>query len=390
VLYQEVDGGLGGPPRPFSRVGRIAAVLAMTIARVALADDAPQGSPPGTAPGSSDLSLAAYLDTAYSHLSGDGRFTSGTADRVFDTKSDSATLQQAAVSFGYQPKAGVGAFVNVIAGDDASVIRPYNYSGSSAHFDVTQAYLQWASAAVTVIAGRFVTLAGAEAITSTANTNFSRSILFGFAIPFTHTGARATVTAGDTVCLYLGINNGWDDVDDTTSSRTVELGAGYTPSRAVNVTVSGYFGNQRVGGLVGAGPEGQRALLDVVATWNVTETVSVVANMDAGRQSNVMPTTGGMRTDARWDGVALYFNWMISDRWRSSLRAEYFDDAAGYRTGVPQVWRELTATVAYLSGKHLEFRGERRVDVSSASSFQASDGTADGQGSVAFEVLYKY
>ncbi len=42
-------------------------------------------------------------------------------------------------------------------------------------------------------AGKFVTPIGAEVIESQDNWNYTRSTLFGYAIPFYHTGLRATV-----------------------------------------------------------------------------------------------------------------------------------------------------------------------------------------------------
>ena len=40
--------------------------------------------------------------------------------------------------------------------------------------------------------GKFVTPIGAEVIESQDNWNYTRSILFGYAIPFYHVGVRAT------------------------------------------------------------------------------------------------------------------------------------------------------------------------------------------------------
>jgi len=60
-------------------------------------------------------------------------------------------------------------------------------------------------------AGKFVTLAGYEVIEARNDPNISRSILFGFAIPFTHTGIRSHYAAGP-LDFYLGMNDGWDTV----------------------------------------------------------------------------------------------------------------------------------------------------------------------------------
>jgi len=54
-------------------------------------------------------------------------------------------------------------------------------------------------------------------------------------------------------------------------------------------------------------------------------------------------------------------NYQVNDQWRLSVRAEYFDDKDGYRTGVIQKWKEATLTLAYLPTKFIELRGEVRV-----------------------------
>lgn len=361
------------------------AILVVTAAR---ADDAPVAAPAADA---SPFSYSGYLDASYTDLSGTGAFTSGVADRVFDAKHSGFTLQQAAINLGYQPKVGFGAFLNLTAGADADVIAPYSLYGKNHKFDVTQAYAQYATPSVTVIAGRFVTLAGAEVIASPSDPNFSRSLLFGLAIPFTHTGLRATYAASDSVSLVLGVNNGWDDLKDTNTSKTLEVGATYAPVKTFTLAASGYFGKERIGYMTNAGPEGQRSLLDIVATWAVTERLTVILNGDWGEQRNV---ADGVATphDARWSGLAGYLNYAFSDKWKGSLRAEYLDDAGGYRTGVVQKYSEVTVTLAYLPAKAVELRVEGRVDSSDRASFvkNAAGDAASSQNSASFQALYKF
>jgi hypothetical protein len=360
-----------------------------------MAADAPAAVVPGdnAEAALTAIAITGYLDTSYNHLSGDGVFTSGVPDRVFDTRPDGVSIQQAAVTVGYQPKEGFGALANVTLGEDADVIRSYGSDGNLKRADLTQAYFQYATTDVTLLAGKFVTLAGAEVIASPSDTNFSRSILFGFAVPFTHTGLRATFTPSVTTTLYVGVNNGWDGFKDTSSGKTLEVGAGFAPTKAINIIASGYLGEERVDGLVDYGPEGRRSLIDVVATWNVTEALSLMTNYDWGQQGNAVALVSGPNLDAQWSGLAGYVNYTLTEQWKYSLRAEYFDDYNGYRTGVAQTWREATATLAYLPCSHVELRGELRVDSSNVSSFRSSDSAADassGQRSVGLEALFKY
>jgi hypothetical protein len=101
----------------------------------------------------------------------------------------------------------------------------------------------------------------------------------------------------------------------------------------------------------------------------------------------------GHNSDAKWNGLAAYLDYAFSDRWKSSLRAEYLDDGDAYRTGVAQTWREVTTTLAYLPSKRIELRGELRLDSANVRSFRNSASAADAakdQRSVAMEALFKY
>ena len=333
----------------------------------------------------SGVSLGGYIDAAYSHLSGTGLFTSGTANRVFDTEPSSFNLHQAAITVAKQPKEGFGGLVNLTAGRDARVIHAFD-TNTESQFDVTQAFAQYATGPLTVIAGKYVTLAGAEVIASPSDVNYSRSILFGYAIPFTHTGLRATYAVSDMLSLIGGVNNGWDDIKDTNKQKTLELGLTFAPTKSLSFVAVDYVGTEQV-----AGPfdttQGKRNILDLVGTWTATEKLSVTLNYDYGSQDNAV----GGTAKAKWTGLAAYANYQLTDMWRLSVRGEYFNDKNGYRTGVVQKWKEGTITLAYLPTKSMEIRGELRGDKSDQSSFLKSDGSASKtQSSYGFEAIYKF
>src|SRR5437879_1780488 len=204
----------------------------------------------------SGIDLHGYVDVAYSYLSGAGVFTSGVADRVFDTEPNSFNVHQAALIVDYQPKEGFGGLVALTAGRDARVIA--SLGESTSNFDVTQAFAQYAHGPLTIIAGKFVTLAGAEVINSTQDTNYSRSILFGYAIPFAHTGTRLTYAPADQLSLTVGVNNGWDQLQDANKQKTGELGVSFTPNKMFSLTVQGYSGVEQLSGgtVLSAGTHG--------------------------------------------------------------------------------------------------------------------------------------
>jgi len=353
---------------------------------------------------SSGLSINGYVDVSYQYLSGLGVFSSGTPDRVFDARHDSLTLHQAAITLARQPKEGFGVFVNLTAGQDAEIIKSYPNTEGSA-FDVTQAYVQYATGTWTFMGGKFVTLAGAETINPTTNTNFSRSILFGYAIPFTHTGVRVTDAVSEQVSLTLGVNNGWDQVSDANSQKTLEFGLTVIPVRAFSLTVDGYAGAEPLGIVnnVPTAAGGQRLLVDVVATLSVTDKLTLVGNLDHGQQKD--DTAGALINEYNWDGAAVYFNYAISEEWSASLRGEVFDDNDGYRTGVVdpvsgsgQKWKEVTLTLGYAPTKNFFLRFEGRHDKSDvADAFVKNVNSTTGaiqyndtQSSVALEAIYRF
>ena len=355
--------------------------------------------------------VSGYVDASYNHLSRRALFTSGTQSRVFDIERGGIALRQAAVTFASQPKDGLGGLVNLTVGKDADVIAAYktkpsngrgcnvvtglNADGTSCdrdRFDVTQAFLQYASGPFTVMGGKFVTYAGAEVIQSTANPNFSRSILFGYAIPFTHTGMRAYYDITDTFQLMGGVNQGWDDVKDTNSSKGYELGFNYMPIKALSIHPMIHGGKERVGGLVNTGPEGNRNLFDLVVTFNATDKLTFIVNYDHGTQANTVgavPTGAGK---AVWSGWAGYANYQFTDQWKLSFRAEDFNDKDGYRTGIVQKWKEATLTLAWLPTKPIEVRAEVRRDRSNVASFLDRDGATgrNNNSSYGLQFLYKF
>ena len=380
----------------------VASLLSMPA--MALAEDAP-AKPKIPIPALDDvleawgLSLSGYLDVSYSHLfQSNGTFVGGTPSRVFDAQHDSFILHQAGFVLAKQPKEGFGGLINPTFGQDADVIASFNQNpGSTTKVDLTQAFIQYATGPYTAIGGKFVTLAGAEVINPTGNTNFSRSILFGYAIPFTHTGVRATYAPNDKFSVIGGVNNGWDQLQDANSSKTIEVGTALAPLKNLAITAQGYFGREPLligpGGVVSA-TQGFRSLIDVVVTYTATDKLTLILNPDWGAQKNSAAFVPTGNNTARWYGIAGYGIYQFTDKWRGTLRGEFFSDKDGYRTGVVQNWKEATLTLAYLPNKNIELRGEVRADRSNATggAFVRPDGisTSNNQNSVALEALFKF
>jgi hypothetical protein len=347
----------------------------------------------------SGIKISGYVDTSYTYLSGAGTFSGGTANRVFDTERNSFNLHMVNLTVSMLPPKGFGGLVDINAGSDARAITAIGTTNDE--FDVTQAYAHYANGPFMAIAGKYVTLSGAEVIRGPDNLNFSRSILFGYAIPFTHTGVRAYFSIGDTMKFIAGVNNGWEVLRESAPAnsvggagvvfadgKTFEFGAQLTPIKPLNLAVVVYSGEEP-----GLTSIGRRDLLDLVASYNITDNLSVVFNVDVAKQEDAI----AVGTDAKWSGLAAYVNWKFAGQWRVAGRVEQFNDKNGYRTGVltglgGQTWSEATVTLAYMPTASAEIRLEGRYDKSDvATAFNKTDGTTDdNQHSVAVQGIYKF
>ncbi len=370
------------------------------------ASPAPSPSPTAT-PVPHAFSISGYGDIGYSEASHASAVNSGLGPvvdpngaaitgRVFDTLNNQVQFHNFNIQAAYTPQAGLGGKVEYSFGDDAAVIHSYPQSltntvyylpgsttpNSGANLiDLTQAYLSYLMGPVTIQVGKYETLAGAEVIESPSDLNFSRSILFGYAVPFTHTGGRITYAVNSDVNIIVGANQGWDTTgvrpnSSDVNALTAEYGVAWNPSKAFSLTAQGYNGPVEQGSAnIGAG-QPIRQLTDFVATYHYNPSFTITLNGDFGSQnrSYQLGRYGQLLTDGAgnpligtdaWDGAALYLSY-TKGLFTLTGRGEYFADNGGSRTGFDQRWEEGTVTLAYAPNNNLIFRAEYRYDASNA------------------------
>ncbi|MGH8256888.1 MAG: outer membrane beta-barrel protein, partial [Steroidobacteraceae bacterium] len=195
--------------------------------------------------------------------------------------------------------------------------------------------------------------------------------------PLTHTGVRATYAVNSKLSLILGVNNGWINSGDETSTgpeKTLEAGLSLTANKMWSWALTDYYGRDTLAW----GPAGLRGdveFLDTVLTYNATSALTLIGSLDYGNVGNTPATPS-----ASWWGVAGYVNYALNGQWRVSLRGEYFDDQDGYLTGAytyltgtsatpsagiataAQKLAEGTLTFGYDPFKDFELRFEGRYD----------------------------
>ena len=401
----------------------------------------PAASPSPTATPTPPWSISGFGDATYTKplpTGGTFLFTNGSPDRVFDGITGINT--KAPVESNFVPNnlnfnirkntsQGLGGDVEVSLGSDANVIASYG-GAAGTYTDITQANLYYATGPWTLTAGKFETLAGYEVIENPNNNQISRSILFGFAIPFTHTGVRLQY-APSKWTFTAGANFGWDQIIQVQGGSTLEGGVTWTPSTIFSLSGDVYNGREPSvltpypnGATIAPPPSptamyaypfgtitgtifGTRTLVDLVAHWNPSTVLNFGANYDTAQQTNdqSFTSTGALVTNlagapiqgtSKWNGFAGYAVWNVNSHVTVSGRYESFDDANGVRTGFAQTWDEGTATLQFVPqfAPSWKARLEYRADWSNQPVFArytSPMGTAaTNNSSIAAEVLFTW
>ena len=359
------------------------------------------------------LSITGYVASTYTHFD-----TTPTLLRAFDTSQNGFRLNQAAVTLAYLPTSGAGAQVTAIAGSDAKILRNgecYQTATATAaaaiscnsggQFDLNNAFVQYATGPLTVMAGKFSTLAGAE-VTNPANDNeISRSLLFWDMEPGTHTGVRAAYAVSGALTLTAGVNNGWNFTSSPAgTAKTIELGASGTPNKMFSYSGAYYRGQSP---LYGGSPTGVLQLLDLVGTFNATDALSLAANVDILSKDGVTLANGTTGT-GKANGFALYANYAVTSQWMVSARGEYIDDKDGIVTGnaiptttpaypfytqgsgTPNKLKELTLAVNYTPVSNFKLSAEVRQDKSDVAIFSKNGAPTNNQTSLELQGIYSF
>jgi hypothetical protein len=106
---------------------------------------------------------------------------------------------------GYHIALGYGQAINAVNGSDPGGLSFDQYL-KEAYFS----YLAPAGKGLQLDFGKFVTPAGAEVIETKDNWNYSRGLLFSYAIPYYHFGMRAKYSFNDKYSLTGYVVNGWN------------------------------------------------------------------------------------------------------------------------------------------------------------------------------------
>lgn len=220
--------------------------------------------------------------------------------------------------------------------------------------------------------GKFVTSAGAEVIEAKDNWNYSRSLLFAWAIPYYHFGLRTSMPVSKVDTFGVQVVNGWNSVTKNNGWATIGLTNAYVKTKYTwNLNV--YTGPEHA---TAAG--GYRNLVDTTLLLTPNAKFNAYINYDFGQNHDksdlVRPT---------WQGIAFAAHEQFKPSMAVAGRYEYFTDPDGFETGTMQHLNEFTLTYEYKVPKlpqQIVSRAEYRRDMSNQPVFhQNSEGMVDQQ-----------
>jgi hypothetical protein len=253
---------------------------------------------------------------------------------------------------GFRVDGGVGDYYRMAVADD-------NWKGPNQY--VGQAYFVLKSLAglpIRLEAGKFFSSVGAESPQSYSDQDFNttRSLLFWYGSPLYHVGVRASAPVTSKLSVGAQTVSGCNTVTGAHGHQTVVATVSWTEKRwALSQLYMG--GNEKADG------RGWRQLSDTVLTLNPASKVHAYLEALGATERRVTPGYD------RWYGWATAWRYSSKDRWSIGPRVEWYNDATGATTGLPQHLHEATLTGEYRPVKFAMARLEYRRDWSDRAFF---------------------
>lgn len=367
-------------PQTVQTTPSAAPAVAAAASPTSLAISAPSSAPLPKFLAEKKYSVSGILDAYYN---GDLNHpnSGNTQLRNFDLRANTVSLNEAKIVLAYDP-APFGIRVDVGFGSALQTMHPSNPSGGGLKY-VEQMFVsvkpaKWKGFQADF--GQFVTSAGAEVVESGDNWNYSRSLLYSYAIPYYHFGLRASMPVTSTITAGFQVVQGWNNIFDNNSGKTLGF-IGVQTKKYYTLSGNYYTGPENTGTT-----HGWRNLIDSTLLLTPTAKFNAYINYDYGQNRGANATNTGIGALDHWQGIAGAGHYQVTSKMTATVRGEYFNDITGFNTGVPQKLEEVTLTSDYLIKPGLLIRGEYRHDNSNLSFFDKRDVPASVHGQSTFEV----
>ena len=336
------------------------------------------------------IAINAFVSSAYQYNG--NRPANGTNSyRVFDFNDNSFNLDVAelVVQIAASKPNDAGFRVDLAGGNSIPQVSKAQ-DQTVAQFDLQQVFASYIAplgSGLRFDVGKYVTHMGYELIEGYDgyNDNYSRSILFGYAIPFTHTGVKASYAFSSKLSGMVEVVNGWDLVHDNNRAKSIGAQLAVMPAAPVSV-----FLNWIGGAELENDNHSSRNVFDLAATFKPTSMVTVGVNGDYGMEEGTSRVDPG--ADAIWKGIAGYLTIAPTAKLSFALRGETLQDNGGTRFGTDSrtTLSEGTFTPAYKFTDHVVLRGEVRYDRASQAILAKGDSFSDRQTTAGVNFIIVY
>jgi hypothetical protein len=363
------------PNRILQTLAGTAMAVALAAGAQTAATPAPEAAPaPAAAPAAptwsvGTIDVSGFIDGYYSYNA--NRPSDSANGQIndlynFNDKTDQFNLNAAKLTLSHDPDP-VGVHVDFLFGRANTLM---NTSDDNAKY-IEQAFVSVKppkAKGFELDFGKFVTSAGAEVIETKDNWNYSRSLLFAWAIPYYHFGARTSIPVSKTETLGVQVVNGWNNVTDNNGGVTLGLTSAYAKPKYT------WYVNYYTGPENTSTQKGYRNLIDTTLLLTPSAKFSAYLNYDYGQNRDGITSTGsGDKLLNHWQGVALAARGQVTATSALAGRFEYFSDRNGWSTGTAQAVKEFTGTYEYKWAEGLLARAEYRRDWSTESVFHKGD-----------------
>jgi hypothetical protein len=337
-----------------------------------------------------EIAVNVFVSTAYIY-NANRPATRTNSYRVFDFNDNSFNLDVAELVVQIAPAKpnDAGFRVDFTAGNSIPQIAK-SQDQTVAQFDLQQAFVSYIApigSGLRFDVGKHITHMGYEVIEGYDgyNDNYSRSILFGYAIPFTHTGVKASYAFSSKVAAMIGVVNGWDLVRDNNRSKSIAAQLTVRPVAPLTVVLDWIGGPE-----LANDNHTKRNVFDLVAILKPTKTLTLGVNGDYGIEDGTSLVNPG--SDATWKGIAGYATLALTDKFSVALRGETLRDDGGVRlgTGTKTTLSEGTFTPTYKFTDHVLLRGEVRFDKANQPILARRAAFSDKQTTVGANFIFTY
>ena len=275
---------------------------------------------------------------------------------------------------------------------------------------------------LTIVAGKMDTLVGHDKVESSKNANMTHGLIYGV-LPKTHVGVRALYPLMDNLTVGLGVNNGSDQDADDNHGKSIEALLSYSPLEELAIDLAILYGaeygsvasrfsaadgwdaltgaqqNAWLNGELSGDEANKTFVLNLIATYDVTEEASVFAELAYGAGE----APKGWE-DQKVVGIGVGGTYDITDVYSLALRYEYLEvDSADIanitasnmtREGTEYLW-EITVTGQAKLTEDLILRLEFRYDKSTDQTAFDDDDTGaaagdDSQAVLGAQLLYTF